>query len=413
MYKKFSFSHLSNLPEWQKTLWIVFFSQIVTVIGFASIFPFLPLYLQSLDSNTSLSIELLSGLVFASQSFTMMLASPVWGAIADRFGRKLMIERAVFGGAIVLFFMGYVETVEMLILLRLIQGFVTGSIPAANALIAATVPRERIGFAMGLMQVALWSGVAIGPLIGGVVADAFGYRASFMITAALLFVSGIMVRLGVKEEFTPPEPSKSGRPSMFQQWRNVLDAEGVKAAYFIRFLAGLGQILIFPIAPLFILTLLPADAPVNFYTGLMLSVSGITSTGSSIFLGRLGDGIGHRQILLGSVLFTALSYLPQGLVTSAWQLLLLRGMTGIGIGGTVTSLTALLAQYTKQGEEGSVYGLDAALVSGSRTIGPLLGGSLATWLGMRITMSSASLLYLLIFVIVLAYLPAREGDEKQ
>ena len=413
MYKKFSFSHLSNLPEWQKTLWIVFFSQIVTVIGFASIFPFLPLYLQSLDSNTSLSIELLSGLVFASQSFTMMLASPVWGAIADRFGRKLMIERAVFGGAIVLFFMGYVETVEMLILLRLIQGFVTGSIPAANALIAATVPRERIGFAMGLMQVALWSGVAIGPLIGGVVADAFGYRASFMITAALLFVSGIMVRLGVKEEFTPPEPSKSGRPSMFQQWRNVLDAEGVKAAYFIRFLAGLGQILIFPIAPLFILTLLPADAPVNFYTGLMLSVSGITSTGSSIFLGRLGDGIGHRQILLGSVLFTALSYLPQGLVTSAWQLLLLRGMTGIGIGGTVTSLTALLAQYTKQGEEGSVYGLDAALVSGSRTIGPLLGGSLATWLGMRITISSASLLYLLILVIVLAYLPAREGDEKQ
>lgn len=411
MHKNFSLPRLSNLEEWQKTLWIVFFSQIVTVIGFASIFPFLPLYLQSLGSRTSLSIELLSGLVFASQAFTMMLASPIWGAIADRFSRKLMIERAVFGGAIVLFLMGYAESAEMLILLRAIQGLITGSVPAANALIAATVPRERIGFAMGLMQVSLWSGVAIGPLIGGVVADPFGYRASFMITAVLLVVAGVMVHFGVNEKFTPPEPSDTKRPSMLTQWRDVLAAEGVKTAYAIRFLAGLGQILIFPIAPLFILTLLPADAPVNFYTGLMLSVAGLTSTLSAVILGRLGDRIGHRRILMTSALVTGLFYLPQGLVSSAWQLLLLQAMTGAGLGGTVTSLTSLLAQYTKQGEEGSVYGLDAALVASSRFIGPLLSGSMATWLGMRITMSSAGLLFLLIFIVVLAYLPARVDKE--
>lgn len=411
MHKNFSLPRLSNLEEWQKTLWIVFFSQIVTVIGFASIFPFLPLYLQSLGSRTSLSIELLSGLVFASQAFTMMLASPVWGAMADRFSRKLMIERAVFGGAIVLFFMGYAESAEMLILLRAIQGMITGSVPAANALIAATVPRERIGFAMGLMQVSLWSGVAIGPLIGGVVADAFGYRASFMITAVLLLVSGMMVHFGVNEEFTPPEPSDTQRPSMLAQWRDVFATSGVKPAYAIRFLAGLGQILIFPIAPLFILTLLPADAPVNFYTGLMLSVGGLTSTLSAVLLGRLGDRIGHRRILMASALVTGLFYLPQGLVSSAWQLLLLQAMSGAGLGGTVTSLTSLLAQYTKQGEEGSVYGLDAALVASSRFIGPLLGGSMATWLEMRITMSSAGVLFLLIFVVVLAYLPARVDKE--
>ena len=83
MHKNFSLPPFPHLEEWQKTLWIVFFAQIVNVIGFASIFPFLPLYLQSLDSRTALSVELLSGLVFASQSFTMMLASPVWGAISD------------------------------------------------------------------------------------------------------------------------------------------------------------------------------------------------------------------------------------------------------------------------------------------------------------------------------------------
>lgn len=179
--------------HWQRTLLIVFFAQLMTAVGFSSIFPFLPLYVESLGSTTNLSIEFLAGMVFSAQAITMMIASPFWGALADRYGRKLMVERSMFGGAVLLLLMAFVTSAEQLVVLRAIQGLITGTLAAANALIAAEVPRENTGYAMGLLQVGLGSGVALGPIIGGSIADAYGYSAAFFVTAALLLIAGITV----------------------------------------------------------------------------------------------------------------------------------------------------------------------------------------------------------------------------
>jgi MFS transporter, DHA1 family, multidrug resistance protein len=159
--------HINTLlrARWQKTLYIMFFAQLMTGVGFSSIFPFLPLYVQELGSSTGLSTELLAGLVFSGQSFTMMLAAPIWGSLADRFGRKLMVERALFGGAIILFLMAFVRSAEELVFLRALQGLVTGTVAAANALVASQAPRERSGYAMGLLQVAMGAGIALGPFL--------------------------------------------------------------------------------------------------------------------------------------------------------------------------------------------------------------------------------------------------------
>jgi len=115
---------------WRRTLYIMVFCQVITSIGFSSIFPFLPLYVKSLGSVTDLGTEVLSGLVFSSQALTMMIASPIWGALADRWGRKLMVERAMFGGAVLLGLMAFVRSAEELVLLRAVQGLVTGTIGA-------------------------------------------------------------------------------------------------------------------------------------------------------------------------------------------------------------------------------------------------------------------------------------------
>ena len=96
--------------RWLRTLIIMFFAQLMTAVGFSSIFPFLPLYVESLGTNTDLSLEFLAGLVYSAQAFTMMLASPIWGALADRFGRKLMVERAMFGGSVILLLMAFVTS---------------------------------------------------------------------------------------------------------------------------------------------------------------------------------------------------------------------------------------------------------------------------------------------------------------
>ncbi len=123
-------------PSWQRTIYILAFSQLISVVGFSSIFPFLPRFVEDLGSTSGMSIELLSGLVYSGQALTMMVASPIWGGLADRFGRKLMILRATFGGTVVLFIMAHVQSAEQLVLMRAIQGLVTGTVAANSALAA-------------------------------------------------------------------------------------------------------------------------------------------------------------------------------------------------------------------------------------------------------------------------------------
>jgi len=146
----------------------------LSMVGFSMVFPFLPLYINEIGVKTWGSVEFWSGMVFSAQAITMMISAPLWGAVADRYGRKLMLIRATLGGAILISLMGFVQSAEQLTLLRAVQGLVTGTIPAANALVASSAPKEHSGEALGLLQTGTWIGVAVGPLIGGVIGDAFG-----------------------------------------------------------------------------------------------------------------------------------------------------------------------------------------------------------------------------------------------
>jgi DHA1 family multidrug resistance protein-like MFS transporter len=390
---------------WQRTLYIMFLAQLMTAVGYSSIFPFLPLYVQDLGSSTNLSTELLAGLVYSSQAFTMMLASPIWGTLADRYGRKLMVERSMFGGTILLLLMAFVTTAEQLIVLRGIQGLITGTVAAANALVASAVPRKHTGYAMGLMQVGLGAGVALGPLIGGAVADILGYSEAFYITASLLFLAGLLVLVGVKEDFTPPNAEKSASHRFLTEWRQILTASGVVLTYSMRFMSTLGRMMIIPIAPLFILTLMDNTSRVNTFTGLVIGVSSATTTISAVYLGRLGDRLGQRRILIVCTLIAALLYLPQSLVTAPWQILVLQALVGVALGGIIPAISALLAQLTKSGEEGAVYGLDNSINAGARSIAPLLGAAIAASFSLRATFVATALLFFSMGLLVIWCMP--------
>jgi DHA1 family multidrug resistance protein-like MFS transporter len=415
-------ARLLRLESWQQNLGIIFFAQMCSAVGFSMIFPFLPLYVEDLGTNTSISIEFWAGMVFSAQAFTMMIASPIWGALADRYGRKLMVQRAMFGAMVTIFLMAFAHTAEQLVLLRAIQGLITGTVSAANALVAASAPRKHSGFAMGVVQVGLWSGVALGPLIGGILADAYGFRVPFLITAGLQFVAFILVWVGVHEDFTPETRSANQNKSFITEWRHVFTMDGVLQTYIIRFLAGLSRSLIIPIMPLFIVLLFTSrsagvplpeflegfiePAGVSTYTGLVVGVSSATSTLSAVYLGRLGDRIGHRRILIGSALVAMLLYIPQGFVAFAWQLLILQGLTGLAIGGLVAAPSALLARYTDPGEEGAVYGLDNSVVAGARAVAPLIASGVAIWFGLRMMFVAMPLVFLIIGLIAMLVLPA-------
>ncbi|MFV1858454.1 MAG: MFS transporter, partial [Anaerolineales bacterium] len=382
-------------PGWQRTLYIIFFVQLVTAVGFSSIFPFLPLYVDELGATTSLSVELLAALVFSAQAFTMMLASPIWGSLADRYGRKLMVERATFGGALVILLMAFVTSAEQLVILRAIQGLITGTLAASNALVAAAVPRQRTGYAMGMLQVSLGAGLAIGPLVGGLAADTFGYSSAFFITSGLLVIAGFTVMFGVREEFEPLLSLTRSPLAFLKEWRAIIIGKGVSLSYAMRFISQLGRMMVVPITPLFIGQLLVDQSRLNTFTGLVVAVSSATLTVAAIYLSRLGDRIGHKRILVVSMFMAGLLYLPQSLATEAWQLLGLMALVGVAMGGVIPSISALLAGYSHQGSEGVVFGLDNSVRAGARAGAPLVGAAVALAFGLRATFLATGLILIL------------------
>jgi len=393
-----------NQPQgWQRTLYILVAAQLVSAIGFGMFFPFLPLYVEQLGTRTGLSLEFWAGMVYAGQALAMAITSPIWGALADRYGRKAMIERAMYGGAIIILLMGFARSAEELAALRAIQGMITGTIAAINALAASFVPRERTGYAMGLLQVGLWAGIAAGPLLGGIVADALGFRAAFLITAVLLVIAGIVVTFAVNERFTPPEGVR--RPNILSHWRRVMALPGVAPAYATRFLNWLGPNMLLPVLPLYIASLLHGSDRISTFTGLVVGLSSAAGTMSALYLGRLGDRVGHRRVLLPGTLIAAFAFLPQAFVTEGWHLLLLQALTGAATGGMNPALSALLTRYTRAGDEGSVFGIDNSVNASARAAAPLLGAAVAAWFGLPSIFIVTALVLLGAAALVFRHLP--------
>ena len=389
----------------------MFFAQMISMIGFSSIFPFLPLYVHSLGTVTLLSEELCAGLVYSGQAFTMMIASPIWGALADRWGRKIMVERAMFGGAVIMTLMAFVHSAEELVALRMLQGLITGTIGAANALVAAAAPRAQAGYAMGLMQTGMGLGLGLGPLIGGMVADAFGYRAAFYITGALQAAAGLVVMFGVKEHFVAVLPATDTRLVFMGRWRGMLAAPGIVRLYSLRFINQMGKIIFIPVLPMVVLSLVDNPGQGNSFTGLVIGVSSAAAAIFAVYFGRLGDRVGHRRILIVFFMGCFLLFTLQAFVSGPWQLFALQAFYGMSLGAIVPAISALLAEQTRPGDEGAVYGLDSSITSGARVIGPMFGVLISVWIGLRAVFGVAALLYLAAGLIALLGLPKPHRND--
>jgi len=302
--------------------------------------------------------------------------------------------------------MGFVTSAEQLVLLRAIQGLITGVFSALTALVAASVPRERLGYALGLVQVGLWGGNSAGPLFGGYIADTFSFRASFVATAALLAAAGGLAWWGVHENFEPIPRAVSGRSGFVAAWRHVFNVQAVRLTFLARFLTTLARTMIEPFTPLFVLHLMGGQGQTATITGVLLALSAVAGTVAAIYLGQLGDRLGHRRLLVTIAITAGLFYMPLGLVTSVWQMAILFTATGAAAGGILPALSALLAMHTEPGEEGAVYGLEAAINSAGRAVAPMIGAGLAMILGLRSIYVTSGLIFLGMAFVVGRWLPA-------
>lgn len=382
------------MPAWRRNLYVVFVVQFLSVAGFSLVFPFLPLYVKELGVASGGSVEFWAALVFSSQAVTMMVASPIWGAFADRHGRKLMLERATIGGAILLILMGFAQNAEQLVLLRTIQGLVSGVISAANALVAASTPRQHSGEALGLLQTSRWAGVSGGPLIGGLLGEAFGFRECFWITGGMLALAGVATMFWVKEEFHP-QP-RAQRPSFWASYRTLYTAPGMAGLYLLTFCRSLGATLTMPIVSLYVVSLMGREQGAVWMTGVVMGAAAFASAISAGWLGRLGDKHGHSRILILSAVAAAVLYIPQVMVTAAWQLVVLQAFSGIAVGGMMPATAALMNLWAPTGNQGATYGLDNSVQAAARAVAPMVGAIVALSVGLRGVYAGAAIVYVLI-----------------
>ncbi len=369
--------------NWKANLAVLWFGTFIMMSGMTMIIPFVPYYIQEMGVTDADSIAVWAGIIFAANFVTAFIFQPIWGRLADRYGRKIMLLRSGFGMVIVMALMGFAVTPWQLLLLRMLNGTISGYIPAAVSLLSANTPREKIGFTMGVLQSGQVAGTILGPLIGGILADLVGYRPIFYITSSLLFIATLTAALLVREKFDKQEALAKPNLSLVAGFAELTRSRQLTALFAATFMIQFGLMSSMPLIPVFIQIMHPTAASLAFLAGLVASATGLSNMIASPLLGRLSDKLGPERILRFSLIGACLAFVPQAFVHNVWQLLVFRFLMGVFIGGLIPSVNALIRKYTPDGMEGRAFSFNTSFLALGNVIGPTLGGLFAGWAGVR------------------------------
>ena len=380
------------MPIWKRNLFVCWFGMFVAGIGMSQIAPVLPLYIQHLGVHNTSSIAQLSGIAFGVTYIVSAVFSPIWGHFADKFGRKPMILRASLGMALVIGCMGFAPNVYVLIGLRLLQGVITGYGTACTALIATQTDKEHAGYALGTLSTGSIAGSLLGPIIGGFIEENLGFQPVFFITGALLMIAFILTVLFVKESFTPQDKKTV---SIKEQWKSVPEKSLTIILLVTFFVLTFSLYSIEPIVTVYVAQLAKDTRHVALVAGLAFSASGLANIIAAPRLGILSDKIGAHKVMLVALVVAGIIYIPQAFAKNPWQLMGLRFLLGLTIGGLNPSINTLVKKITPNSLVGSVFGFTMSAGYLGVFGGAVIGGQVAAYLGIRYVFLVTSALLLI------------------
>jgi len=371
-------------------MWIC---QFLAMVGMSSIVPFLPLFVRELGVTSIEETSKWSGLVFAGPFFVSLFLSSVWGNLGDKYGRKMMTIRATFGLAFAQILIGYSQDINQLFLARMLQGGLSGFLPAAMALIASNTPEEKTGYALGTLQSSTAAGTVLGPLFGGVISDFLSFRAVFFVVAGLLFLVGIAIIFFVKED--KREQSKKNF-TLFDNWKYVILDKKIFIPAILIMLTSLGISFVRPIFVLFVETLEINKNYLPTITGALYSIVGVFSVFSAYWWGKKVESIGLRKSIVIASIITSFMYMLHSIITNPYYLIPVRTALGFCYGALMPLLFTRISNNVNKDRRGGVLGIGSSFQVLGNLVGPLLGGYAGATIGFSLSFLFTGSVFLLI-----------------
>ncbi len=381
--------------NWKKNLYIMWICQFLAMVGMSSIVPFLPLFVRELGVTSIQETSKWSGLVFAGPFFVSLFLSSLWGNLGDKYGRKLMTIRATFGLAIAQIIIGFSTDINQLFIGRLLQGGLSGFLPAAMALIASNTPEEKTGYALGILQSSTAAGTVLGPLFGGLISDFLSFRAVFFVVAGLLALVGFAIIFFVKEE--KRDESKE-TISIIDNWKYVLSNKKFLIPSILIMLTSLGISFVRPIFVLFVETLEINQNYLPTITGALYSIVGVFSVFSAYWWGKRSEKIGLKKSVVIASIITGLMYLLHSVIINPYYLIPVRTLLGFGYGALMPLLFTRISNNVAKERRGGVMGVGSSFQVMGNLIGPLFGGYAGAVIGFPFSFAITGAIFLVISI---------------
>ena len=363
--------------SWKDNLRIAWFGCFLTGASISLVVPFMPIFVEQLGIEGD-QVAFYSGLAISVSAISAAFVSPIWGILADKYGRKPMMIRAGLAMTITMGGLAFVPNVFWLLFLRFLNGVFTGFVPNATALIASQVPKDRSGYALGTLSTGVVAGTLTGPFVGGFIAEIFGIRNVFLLVGSFLFLAAILTILFIKENFQPV-PKEKALPTK-ELFTSVKYPFLLINLFLTSFVIQFAAQSIGPILALYVRDLGQKEN-LLFVSGLIVSSMGFSSMMSAGVMGRLGDKVGNHRLLIVAQAYSALIYLLCANASTPLELGIYRFLFGLGTGALIPGVNALLSKMTPKVGISRVFAFNQVFFYLGGVIGPLAGSAVAGQFG--------------------------------
>jgi DHA1 family multidrug resistance protein-like MFS transporter len=357
-------------------------AETLAIMGFGISIPVIPLFLEEeIGITDPVKLKAWAGLIQSLPAVSMAIFAPIWGHLADIYSRRAMLLRAMFGGALIISLMTFVNSPWQLMILRTIQGCLTGTVAAATVLTAGIVPAVQVAFALGLLQTGVAAGNSLGPLVGGVLSDFLGHRAAFFSTGLTLALAGFIVLKWVEDDTRPRQQIPLKKLNLLPDIKPIASSPLLITIMLVAFGVQAANTVATPMLPLFLKSLANTisgqSAYVGSSTGIVLGVGAASAALAAVLVGKFSIRFGYWKTLIFCLSAGAVMTVPQAFVTNMFQLTVLRGISLFFIGGTIPVISAIIAVSSDKEHQGTIYGLNSSVSSAGSALGPLIGSAVA------------------------------------